>query len=119
MYMQSDEYFMKNSEWRAKSRLDLSVCFNKMEDYLWYSRQNGINMETMPDVFGFVKRQSFHVVDVWDIFLVSSFFCLFYYPDRLFLFIFTESFHKCKLGTGKGENGSFLNLNEISNVCYF
>ena len=34
MYMQGDEYFMKNPESRAtRSRLDLSVCFIKMEAY--------------------------------------------------------------------------------------
>ena len=103
MYMQGDEYFMKNSEWRAtRSRLDLSVCFNKMEDYVWYSRQNGINMETVPDIFGYVKRQSFHVVNIWDIFLVSSVFCLFYYPYRLFYFFLLNHFINVNWARAKG-----------------
>ena len=41
MYMQGYEYLMKISESRAtRSPLDISVYFNKMEEYLWYSRQS-------------------------------------------------------------------------------
>ena len=72
-------------------------------------------METVLHVFGYVKRQSCHLVNIWHISVVSSFFCLFFLSLPTILFIFAESFHKYKLGMGRREDGSFQNLNEISN----